>query len=224
MITENDRKSRELRSGPGYQGRPPFFLPRFEDLLDRLLACLPLEESEEMHILQIGIDTGDLARRILEERVMSRLTVMDGSEDALRLFRACLKPFGFRIKTLCGQPEKHIGLQTYDAVLSHLCLHEIERVEDKTAVCRNVFASLRPGGVFAFSTVQPNMKRWATGSIRKTREYDILSQSGWRNAHAVPAEFWILWLEKIGFEKCRYFLHETVFGVYKARKPFALNA
>jgi len=182
------------------------------DLLDSLLSCLPLEERAETHILQIGIDSGDLAVRILEDRVLSRLTVMDDSVDALRLLGSGLKHFGVRFKTSYGRPEKHIQPEHFHAVLSHLFLHEMGN-EDKIAVCRNVLAALKPGGLFAFSVVQPNSRRWISGL-----------RDAWDTTNAVPPEFWILWLEKIGFEKCRYYLHESAFGVFRAFKPTAHNS
>ena len=212
MITENDRKRGDLRNGSTPGPIPPLVAPLFMDLLDKLLACLPLEERSETHILQLGLDSGDLAVRILEDRVLSRLTVMDDSAAALRLLVASLKHFGVRFKTLYGRPEKYIQSDRFHAVLSHLILHEMAN-EDKIALCRNVFVALKPGGLFAFSVVQPNSQRWISGL-----------RGAWHVPYAVPPDFWILWLEKIGFEKCRYFLHESIFGIFRAFKPTAHNA
>ncbi|MDW7761872.1 MAG: class I SAM-dependent methyltransferase [Acidobacteriota bacterium] len=212
MITENNGKRGDLRNGSPHVPVPPLVAPRFMDLLDRLLSCLPLEERAETHLLQIGIDSGDLAVRILEDRVLSRLTVMDDSADALRLLGAGMKQFGVRFKASYGRPEKYIQPEHFHAVLSHLFLHEMSN-EDKIAVCRNVFDALKPGGLFAFSVVQPNSQRWISGL-----------RDAWHVPYAVPPEFWILWLEKIGFEKCRYVLHESIFGIFRAFKPTAHNA
>lgn len=125
-------------------------VPRYEEMLARLLTYLPRDASR---VLELGCGTGNLSLRLVELLPRAALTLVDGSEEMIAVVRS-------RFDELLSPPNREItfvGLrfeeldfppQSFDLVVSSISLHH---VEDKAGLYRRIRSFLRLGGRFCFA-------------------------------------------------------------------------
>lgn len=207
------------------------FVPSYDEMLDVLLEGLQNMEPRNSSVLELGCRTGDLAGRLLREKPFAQLTAVDRD---LEMILACKDGLGSRaewVELICQPESRFLRPNAFDYVLSHLMLHRIEGTVDKIATCRNVFQSLKPGGLFIFSAMIDSDSEAAAEMTWKCWERDVLSNgvsqrevAEWHardrtESHSVPARVWLKWLRETGFIQADIIWSETVFGALWARKP-----
>ena len=70
--------------------------PLRHKMIDVMLAVLPLDGSEELQAIDLGVGTGVLARRLLEKFTSARVIAIDGALPMIELAKA-------RLGTLCDR-------------------------------------------------------------------------------------------------------------------------
>lgn len=126
--------------------------------LPALYSLLP--QLEGLSILDLGCGFGDFARYARQHGAASVLAI-DVSEKMLALAREKTSDEHIEYRQLAieqfAPPE-----QRFDLVISSLALHYIENF---AALCKGVFASLKPGGQFIFSVEHPMCTAFQVGWV-----------------------------------------------------------
>jgi tRNA (cmo5U34)-methyltransferase len=213
-----------------YDRRIKKFVPYYEEMMNSVLNCFSEHESY-LVVLELGCGTGSLSQKILKRQGVFKLTAIDINEEMVKKCKENLSPYPARTEIICADMIGFRRLNYFDYVLSNLALHYPSTNDKKISVCRNVYESLRPGGIFSFSVMMTSESAESTERIWNHWENDVL-QGGvsreelddWRRTHhgadhPVLPSLWLEWLRKLGFRPCELVWCETIFGTIWARKP-----
>ncbi|GEM_PF-669508 len=207
------------------------FVPCQAEILDSLLEAMLTRETESPSVLELGSRTGLLTSRLIEEVPRMKLTAVE-YEPAMVL--ACRERLGRSagwVEIERRSTGRYSRPMAFDYALSNLAFHFLETAAEKDALCRNVFWSLKPGGIFAFSVMLEMNSAEARSIIWKQWERDVLATGVDRQdlqdwyARSRPAYFpsthqaWLRWLRAAGFIHSELVWCETVFGTFWAKKP-----
>jgi tRNA (cmo5U34)-methyltransferase len=99
-------------------------------------------------ILELGIGTGETARRVLAEHPGARLTAIDSSPEMIERARAIVPQADVRVSRL----EDPLPAGPFDLVVSALAVHHLDG-PGKQDLFRRVAAVLEPGGAFVLADV-----------------------------------------------------------------------
>lgn len=139
-------------------------VPRYDEMTDRLLACLPAGASR---VLELGCGTGNLTLRLAGKYPGARIVTADASAEmtGLTLARAGAAGHGARIEAVTARFEDlSFAPGSFDVVTSCLSLHH---VRDKAPLYRAMAGWLSAGGVLRFADqflgATPDLQRvhWA---------------------------------------------------------------
>jgi tRNA (cmo5U34)-methyltransferase len=120
-------------------------VPAYERLQDE--TALAARALDVTRILELGIGTGETARRVLVEHPGARLVGVDSSEAMLAEVPATLAA-ELRVADLADP----LPPGPFDLVVSALAVHHLEGA-GKPDLFRRVAAALRPGGTFVLADV-----------------------------------------------------------------------
>lgn len=220
-----------LRIPEAFDREVRYFVPYQPEILESLLESMLLMESDYAPVLDLGCRTGLLSSRLVEEKPYIKLAAVD--QDAAMVL-ACRERLGRAAEWVDVERRaiaRHSRPAAYDYILSNLALHFLESREDKEAVCRNAFWSLKPGGIFAFSVMLDVGASEAGDLVWKQWERDVLGMGARRqdildwHANHRPAYFpvsqqsWLDWLHDAGFIHSELVWCESIFGTFWAKKP-----
>jgi len=207
------------------------FVPYQAEILESLLEPLLLMDSDGSPVLDLGCRTGLLSSRLVEEKPYVKLVAVDQEPGLLLACRERLGQAAEWVDVERRTIARYSRPAAYDYILSNLVLHFLPGAEDKEAVCRNAFWSLKPGGVFAFSVMLDVRASEAGEVLWKRWERDVLGTGArrediqdWQLRHR-PAYFpvsqqaWLRWLRDAGFVHSELVWCETIFGTFWAKKP-----
>jgi len=121
-------------------------IPRYDDFQD---AVAHATRGVDAHsILELGVGTGETARRVRALHPEATWTGIDASEAMLARAREVLPDADLRLRRL----EDPLPEGLFDLVLSALAVHHLD-VGAKRDLFRRVRAALRPGGRFVLGDV-----------------------------------------------------------------------
>src|SRR6266705_1438577 len=118
----------------------------YPELQERAAAAS--EGVEARDILELGIGTGETARRVLDRHPEAKLVAIDSSREMLERARAAFPDADIRL----GRLEEPLPDGPFDLVLSALAVHHLDGA-GKRDLFRRVVAALRAGGVFVLGDV-----------------------------------------------------------------------
>ena len=131
-----------------YGARIHAAIPSFDSFQDRVAeATLGLDAQL---VLDLGIGTGETARRVLELHPQARLIGLDASMAMANAARAAL-PHD-RVEVLAGRLEDPLPKDRFDLVVSALAVHHLPAA-GKADLFTRIASALRPGGVFVLGDV-----------------------------------------------------------------------
>jgi tRNA (cmo5U34)-methyltransferase len=156
-------------------------IPCFEELQDRLAA--ETEDLEVERALELGIGTGETARRVLALQTRALLVGIDSSESMLARARADLP--AERVQLVLGRLEDPLPPGRFDLVYSALAVHHLE-ASDKALLFRRIADSLRPGG------------RLLLADLMLAEDADEPDRSGLDKPDRLSDQ--LRWLEEVGLE------------------------
>ena len=120
-------------------------VPDYETLQERTAAAV----GTAGEILELGVGTGETARRVLERHPGARLVGIDESPPMLEQARLSL-PASADLRV--GRLQEALPAGPFDAVVSALAVHHLTAAEKRDLFAR-VLAVLRPGGAFLLADV-----------------------------------------------------------------------
>jgi tRNA (cmo5U34)-methyltransferase len=121
-------------------------VPAFPELQDRTAAATASLDVEDM--LELGIGTGETARRVVARHPNARLVAIDSSQDMLERARAAFPEADLRLLRL----EDRLPEGPFDLVYSALVVHHLDGAGKRDLFVR-VADILRQDGVFVLSDV-----------------------------------------------------------------------
>jgi tRNA (cmo5U34)-methyltransferase len=123
-------------------------IPRYDELQERAVA-----EAAGLVVgsaLDLGVGTGETARRLLAAYPGARLVGVDGSEEMLAAARESLP--AERVELRHGRLEDSLPSGRFDLVISVLAVHHL-RAEEKADLFHRVADALRENGRFVLADV-----------------------------------------------------------------------
>jgi tRNA (cmo5U34)-methyltransferase len=121
-------------------------VPGYEELQEETARAT--EGGRAGRILELGIGTGETARRVLERHPGAHLTAIDASPEMLEEARRHLPDADLRVARL----EDPLPEGLFDLVVSTLAVHHLDAA-GKAELFRRVAAVLAPGGRFVLADV-----------------------------------------------------------------------
>jgi tRNA (cmo5U34)-methyltransferase len=119
--------------------------------LRTLVSLLPFERSAAIQVLELGAGHGVLTTQVLDAFPLARVLALDLQPVMIEEGRRRLAGYGERIRYRqwdLEQPDWAADADgPFDAAISSLAIHHLQR-QRKAALAHQVFARLRPGGVF----------------------------------------------------------------------------
>jgi tRNA (cmo5U34)-methyltransferase len=154
-------------------------IPVFDALQDQVARAT--DGIEAQTILELGVGTGETARRVLARHPDAQLIGIDENESMLA---AAALDADLRISRL----EDPLPQGPFDLVVSCLVVHHLDS-EGKRDLFRRVAAVLRPGGRFVLADV-----------VVPEREEDQVTPTTPGFDWPDPLDAQLRWLEEAGFE------------------------
>ena len=203
-------------------------IPYYEDMVEALVLALPFHEKEQIKILDLGCGTGNISKKVKERFPNANITCVDLAENMIKIAKSKLsqyKDIEFRIDDFRNLNYK----QEFDAVISSLALHHLQKVEQKEFYSRlNEF--LKKGGVFynadnilgsTSHLDQIYMDKWVEFMLQSMPIEEI--ENVWLPKHREedfpsPLKSHIQWMEEAGFKEVDVVWKYYMFGVYGGKK------
>jgi tRNA (cmo5U34)-methyltransferase len=156
-------------------------IPRFDDFQHAVAAATRGVEARS--VLELGVGTGETARRVRTVQQNAHWTGIDASEPMLTRAREALPDADLRRSRL----EEPLPQGPFDLVVSALAVHHLDAA-GKQDLFRRVASALRPQGVFVLGDV-----------VIPERPEDVQIEIDWIVDLPDRADDQIMWLEDAGF-------------------------
>jgi tRNA (cmo5U34)-methyltransferase len=154
-------------------------IPVFDEFQERAAAAT--EGAAATEILELGVGTGETAKRVLARHRGARLVGIDESE-------AMLEAADLEADLRVSRLEDPLPEGPFDLVVSCLAVHHLDG-EGKRDLFRRIAAVLRPGGRFVLADV-----------IVPDREEDAVTPTTPDFDRPDPLDAQLGWLAEAGFE------------------------
>lgn len=219
------------KAAPGYDRGCRRFVPDLDGFYGAVVEDLRFGRDEELRVLDLGAGTGLLSATVAEKFPAAKITLVDFSEEMLRVARRRFAGhpgrFEFRVMDYAREPlpGKPRG---FDLVVSALSIHHLTH-GDKRETFEKVHASLACGGRFVNADqVQgetPEAERhYHEDRLHRATEAELSDEvptAALPHIKAVekatPREQ-MTWLRQAGFEEVECHYRNNQFVVYGGRK------
>ena len=175
-------------------------IPRFDEFQEAAAGATAAVEAES--ILELGVGTGETARRVRALHPAARWTAIDASAPMLERARAVLPEADLRL----GRLEDALPEGPFDLVVSALAVHHLHS-ESKRDLFRRVAAVLRPGGCFVLGDV-----------VVPERPEDAQIEIDWVVDLPDRADDQLAWLREAGLEPEVAWAHRDLVVVRAVRR------
>jgi tRNA (cmo5U34)-methyltransferase len=165
-------------------------VPAYEQLQEQTAAAT--DGVPTGTILELGIGTGETARRVGARHPGATLVAVDSSAEMLERARAAFPGADLRLARL----EDPLPSGPFDLVVSALAVHHLD-ADGKRDLFRRVAAALRPGGRFVLAdVVVPELEGDAITPIDRVMDlpHRANDQLEWLREAGLDAE--LLWSDK----------------------------
>jgi len=160
------------------------------------------EGVDAREILELGIGTGETARRIMELHSEARLTAIDSSPEMLERARAAFPEGDLRLRRL----EDPLPEGPFDLVVAVLAVHHLDGA-GKRDLFRRVGEVLLPGGRFVLSDL-----------VVPESEDDVVTPIDWDLDLPDRLDDQLNWLRKAGLEAEPLWTYKDL-AVIRATRP-----
>ena len=176
-------------------------VPAFAELQDRTAAATESLDVDDM--LELGIGTGETARRVVARHPNARLVAIDSSQDMLERARAAFPEADLRLLRL----EDRLPEGPFDLVYSALAVHHLDGA-GKRDLFRRVAEVLRPEGVFVLADV-----------VVPEDPADVVTPIDWVMDLPDRADDQVEWLRDAGFDAELLWSYKDLAVIRATRRP-----
>jgi tRNA (cmo5U34)-methyltransferase len=156
-------------------------VPAYQELQEQAAAAT---EGEARDILELGIGTGETARRVLARHLDAQLVAIDSSPEMLERAREAVPQADVRL----AQLQDPLPEGPFDLVVSALAVHHLDG-DGKRDLFKRIAAVLRSGGRFVLADV-----------VVPEREEDVVTPIDWEYDLPDRADDQLEWLREAGLE------------------------
>jgi tRNA (cmo5U34)-methyltransferase len=192
-----------------YDARIRTFVPFYEEMLDVLELLVASVADQHPMILDLGIGTGALAERCLNQRPQAELIGIDADPEMLRMARLRLQGWG-GIDLLCGS-YLDIAFPRSDLIVASISLHHVPDPDSKKQLYGRCRQALENSGIMLLADCYLPLRedRAAEGMIawqrhleqHYTPEEAVQYLQAWSEEDTYfPLAEEIKWLARAGFE------------------------
>lgn len=121
-------------------------VPFYQEIMDVLISAIPFKENKKIKVIDLGCGTGNITKALKERYPKAEVMCIDLAKNMIELAKAKLRKYN-DIEYWCGDIRKFDYNKKYDAIISSLVLHHVDKKE-KRRFYRKVFNTLEKGGVF----------------------------------------------------------------------------
>ncbi len=174
-------------------------VPAYEDLQEQAAAAT---DGDAKDILELGIGTGETARRVLPRHPDAQLVAIDSSAEMLERAHAVVPQADLRLAAL----QDPLPEGPFDLVVSALAVHHLDG-PGKRDLFERIAAVLRPGGRFVLADV-----------VVPERDEDVVTPIDWEYDLPDRADDQLEWLRDAGLE-AELLWSEKDLAVVRATRP-----
>jgi tRNA (cmo5U34)-methyltransferase len=174
-------------------------IPSYEELQEQAAAAT---EGDARRILELGIGTGETARRVLARHPDAQLVAIDSSPEMLERARAAFPNGDLRQAAL----QDPLPAGPFDLVVSALAVHHLDGPGKRDLFSR-IAAALSPGGRFVLADV-----------VVPEREEDVVTPIDWEYDLPDRADDQLDWLREAGLEAETVWAYKDL-AVLRATRP-----
>jgi len=127
-------------------------IPKYEEMHQQLIDLLDFRKEAKLHILDLGIGTGQTALGILEKFPNVHIDGFDISKKMIGLGKFRLKEYSSQVNFFNEDILKSIFKGEYDAVISVLCIHHLN-AKQKEEFFKKIIKNIKVGGVFIIADI-----------------------------------------------------------------------
>jgi tRNA (cmo5U34)-methyltransferase len=171
--------------------------PELQEQTATAAADIPAET-----ILELGIGTGETARRILAAHPNAKLTAIDSSAEMLERARSVVPDADLRLSRL----QDALPAGPFDLVVSALAVHHLDG-PGKQGLFRRIADVLTPGGAFVLADV-----------VVPEDEADVVTPIDWEYDLPDRADDQLHWLREAGLEAEPVWSYKDL-AVLRATRP-----
>ena len=157
-------------------------VPSYPDLQEQTVRATA--DVDAHAILELGIGTGETAKRVLAAHPGAKLMAIDSSEEMLERARRVVPDADLRVTRL----QDPLPDGPFDLVVSALAVHHLDGPA-KQDLFRRVAAVLTPGGTFVLSDV-----------VVPEDEADVVTPIDWEYDLPDRADDQLDWLREVGLD------------------------
>lgn len=185
-------------------------VPHYEKLISSFTEYLP-EGFSPSSILELGSGNGNVTAALLQHFPKANYTLVDASKEMIDLCKLRFKDFSMSYSNSYFN-EFDFNKNQYDLVVAGFSLHHCNE-EEKQVIFKNIYASLKPNGIFSCSDLMISKKSPEHSGLLKKWEAFVLNnypnREKWEwlmehyNTFDQPTNYntQIDWLKKVGFSK-----------------------
>ena len=123
-------------------------VPKYREMLNLITFLLPFKKNAQIKLLDLGIGTGNLSFKILEQFPKAKIIGTDKDEEMLKVASKKLKKFSkHRIELIKADFSHFLPKEKYDAVVSLLSIHHLTNLQ-KRKLFRRIYQILKSKGIF----------------------------------------------------------------------------
>jgi tRNA (cmo5U34)-methyltransferase len=174
-------------------------VPAYQELQEQAAAAT---EAEARAILELGVGTGETARRVLARHPAAKLVAVDSSAEMLERAREVLPHADLRRARL----EDPLPEGPFDLVVSALAVHHLDG-PGKQDLFKRIAAVLAPGGRFVLADV-----------VVPENEQDVVTPIDWEYDLPDRADDQLDWLRGAGLDAETVWTEKDL-AVLRATRP-----
>lgn len=186
-------------------------IPHYKEMIASLIASIPFENTNPIKVLDLGCGTGNTSKAVKNRFPNANITCIDLAENMLEIARYKLSEYDDIEYHVADMREFEFGCD-YDLVISSLAMHHLETDEEKKAVYRRIFDSLRKGGVFLNGDnvlgsnqylEKVNLEKWKEFMLENVSLREIEEKwlpTHYEEDHPSPLIDHLDWLREVGFK------------------------
>ena len=154
-------------------------IPNYKQMVEVLVSILPFRPDQTFCVIDLGCGTGTISRKIKDAFPNINLTCVDIAKNMLDIASA---KNGSNTILIQADFNTFDFPQKYDAIVSSLALHHLEKDEDKQGFYDRIFEALNDGGIFINIDVvtsddsllqQVYLQKWTNFMVNNTSIHEV---------------------------------------------------